>query len=110
MNNRDIRRKFGQNYLSDPAIIFEMGQSISPNKGDNFLEIGHKVIFIYQIPNIENSVSTKIYNIFKISEDNLKNYLFRSKETSIAFFLKTQCIRIKQSLRIYFVPLCSGTG
>ena len=40
MNNRDIRRKFGQNYLSDPAIIFEMGQSISPNKGDNFLEIG----------------------------------------------------------------------
>ena len=40
MNNRDIRRKFGQNYLSDPAIIFEMGQTISPNKGDNFLEIG----------------------------------------------------------------------
>ncbi len=30
MISRDIRRKFGQNYLSDPAIIFEMGQAISP--------------------------------------------------------------------------------
>lgn len=40
MGNRDIRRKFGQNYLSDPAIIFEMGQSISPYAGNQFLEVG----------------------------------------------------------------------
>ena len=40
MSSRDIRRKFGQNYLSDPAIIFEMSQAISPLNGDNFLEIG----------------------------------------------------------------------
>ena len=40
MNSRDIRRKFGQNYLSDPAIIFEMSRAISPLDGDNFLEIG----------------------------------------------------------------------
>ena len=40
MNLRDTRRKFGQNYLSDPAIIFEMGQSISAKEGNNFLEIG----------------------------------------------------------------------
>ena len=40
MNLRDTRRKFGQNYLSDPAIIFEMGQSISAKQGNNFLEIG----------------------------------------------------------------------
>ena len=40
MISRNIRRKFGQNYLSDPAIIFEMGQSISPQVGTNFFEIG----------------------------------------------------------------------
>ena len=40
MVSRNIRRKFGQNYLSDPAIIFEMGQSISPQDGTNFFEIG----------------------------------------------------------------------
>ena len=40
MDKRDIRRKFGQNYLSDPAIIFEMGQSVSPYSGDQFLEVG----------------------------------------------------------------------
>ena len=38
MSSRDTRRKFGQNYLSDPAIIFEMGQSIGPKKNNNFLE------------------------------------------------------------------------
>jgi len=40
MISRDIRRKFGQNYLSDPAIIFEMGQAISPQANSNFFEIG----------------------------------------------------------------------
>ena len=40
MDSRNIRRKFGQNYLSDPAIIFEMDQSISPQVGANFFEIG----------------------------------------------------------------------
>ena len=40
MISRDIRRKFGQNYLSDPAIIFEMGQAISPQNNSNFFEIG----------------------------------------------------------------------
>ena len=37
MISRDIRRKFGQNYLSDPAIIFEMGQSISPQTNSNII-------------------------------------------------------------------------
>jgi len=40
MISRDIKRKFGQNYLSDPAIIFEMGQAISPQANSNFFEIG----------------------------------------------------------------------
>ena len=40
MTSRDIRRKYGQNYLIDPAILFEMGEVISPNDSDNFIEIG----------------------------------------------------------------------
>ena len=40
MNQRDKRRKFGQNYLKDPAILFEIEQSISPQPNDKFFEIG----------------------------------------------------------------------
>ena len=40
MNSRDIRRKYGQNYLTDPAILFEMDEAISPKGLDNFIEIG----------------------------------------------------------------------
>lgn len=40
MNSRDIRRKYGQNYLTDPAILFEMDEAISPKGFDNFIEIG----------------------------------------------------------------------
>ena len=40
MSGRDVRRKYGQNYLKDPAILFEMGEVISPNDSDKFIEIG----------------------------------------------------------------------
>ena len=40
MSSRDIRRRYGQNYLKDPAILFEMGNAISPQECDNFIEIG----------------------------------------------------------------------
>ena len=40
MSIRDIRRKYGQNYLKDPAVLFEMGEAISPNTFDTFIEIG----------------------------------------------------------------------
>ena len=40
MNSRDIRRKYGQNYLTDPAILFEMDEAISPKGFDNFIELG----------------------------------------------------------------------
>ena len=46
MNSRDIRRKYGQNYLTDPAILFEMGEAISPKGFDNFIEIGLSLIHI----------------------------------------------------------------
>ena len=40
MSSRDLRRKYGQNYLKDKAILFEMGEAIAPKKHDNFIEIG----------------------------------------------------------------------
>ena len=40
MIDRKTRRKFGQNYLKDPAVLFEMGEAISPAAGDHFFEIG----------------------------------------------------------------------
>ena len=40
MTSRDIRRKFGQNYLKDISILLKMADVISPSSSDNFLEIG----------------------------------------------------------------------
>ena len=40
MSSRDIRRKYAQNYLKDPAVLFEMANSIKPKEADSFLEIG----------------------------------------------------------------------
>ena len=40
MNSRDIRRKYAQNYLIDPAILFEMATVITPKENDTFVEIG----------------------------------------------------------------------
>ena len=40
MNSRNIRRKYAQNYLIDPAILFEMATVIAPKENDTFVEIG----------------------------------------------------------------------
>ena len=40
MSSRDIRRKYAQNYLKDPAILFEMADVITPKENDTFIEIG----------------------------------------------------------------------
>ena len=40
MNLRSIRRKYGQNYLIDKAVLYEMGNSINPKEKDIFIEIG----------------------------------------------------------------------
>ena len=62
MQSRDIRRKFGQNYLSDPAIIFEMGQAISPKKQDYFFEIGPGMGALTNVLNIDG-VNVKALDI-----------------------------------------------
>jgi 16S rRNA (adenine1518-N6/adenine1519-N6)-dimethyltransferase len=73
MSLRDTRRKFGQNYLSDPAIIFEMGQSIGPKKNNNFLEIGPGMGALTDTINLEN------INIKAIDIDS-KNIEYLSKK------------------------------
>ena len=60
MNQRDKRRKFGQNYLKDPAILFEIEQSISPQPNDKFFEIGPGMGALTSILNKEN-ISTVSY-------------------------------------------------
>ena len=37
MKSRDTRRKFGQNYLKDSAILIQMGGAINPKKYENIL-------------------------------------------------------------------------
>ncbi len=45
------------------------------NEVKNYLKIGYKIIFIYPIPHLEESVSQKIDENLKISKDYLENYL-----------------------------------
>ena len=40
MIDRNRRRQFGQNYLKDPAILFEMGEAINASRNENIFEIG----------------------------------------------------------------------
>jgi len=72
MISRDIRRKFGQNYLSDPAIIFEMGQAISPQANSNFFEIGPGMGALTNALN-KDSISIKAIDI----DQNNIDYLSR---------------------------------
>ena len=73
MASRDIRRKFGQNYLSDPAIIFEMSQAISPSDGDNFFEIGPGMGALTNVLNLPG------INVKAIDVDN-KNIKYLKKQ------------------------------
>ena len=40
MMDRTVRRRFGQNYLIDKSVIFQIVEKINPSKEDNFIEIG----------------------------------------------------------------------
>ena len=73
MISRDIRRKFGQNYLSDPAIIFEMGQAISPKTNSNFFEIGPGMGALTNVLN-QDGVSIKAIDIDKNNIDYLSKH------------------------------------
>jgi len=73
MISRDIRRKFGQNYLSDPAIIFEMGQAISPQPNSNFFEIGPGMGALTNVLN-QDGITIKAIDIDKNNIDYLSKH------------------------------------
>jgi 16S rRNA (adenine1518-N6/adenine1519-N6)-dimethyltransferase len=80
MNSRDIRRKYGQNYLTDPAILFEMDEAISPKGFDNFIEIGpgHGAL--------TNQLNRKNVHIIGIDIDSKNIELLKKKFTGPANF------------------------
>ena len=54
MNSRNIRRKYGQNYLKDPSVLYKMASVISPQDSQNFLEIGPGYGALTEQLNIKN--------------------------------------------------------
>ena len=72
MSSRDIRRKFGQNYLTDQSVLYKMAEAISPASLDNFLEIGPGHGALTEQINIENinitAVDIDLENIEKLKK------------------------------------------
>ena len=91
MSSRDIRRKYGQNYLIDPAILFEMGEVISPNDSDNFFEIGPG------IGALTNQINTKNINITAIDIDasNIENLKNKFKGPANFNFINEDILKFK---------------
>jgi 16S rRNA (adenine1518-N6/adenine1519-N6)-dimethyltransferase len=90
MISRDFRRKFGQNYLSDPAIIFEMGQAISPQTNSNFFEIGPGMGALTNVLN-QDGISIKAVDIDKNNIDYLSKNLLVLQ--NLNFFKEISCPR-----------------
>ena len=97
MSSRDIRRKYGQNYLIDPAILFEMGEVISPNDSDNFIEIGPG------IGALTNQINTKNINITAIDIDanNIETLKNKFKGPANFNFINEDILKFKlEDLRV----------
>ena len=80
MSSRDIRRRYGQNYLKDPAILFEMGEVICPNSSDKFIEIGPG------LGALTNQINRKDVNIVGIDIDANNIEVLKNKFKSPANF------------------------
>tara|TARA_B100001559_G_scaffold290292_1_gene269234 strand:- start:53 stop:820 length:768 start_codon:yes stop_codon:yes gene_type:complete len=97
MSSRDIRRKYGQNYLIDPAILFEMGEVISPNDSDNFIEIGPG------IGALTNQINTENINITAIDIDanNIETLKNKFKGPANFNFINEDILKFKlEDLRV----------
>ena len=91
MTSRDIRRKYGQNYLIDPAILFEMGEVISPNDSDNFIEIGPGIGALTNQINTENINITAI----DIDADNIETLKNKFKGPANFNFINEDILKFK---------------
>ena len=97
MTSRDIRRKYGQNYLIDPAILFEMGEVISPNDSDNFIEIGPGIGALTNQINTENINITAI----DIDADNIETLKNKFKGPANFNFINEDILKFKlEDLRV----------
>ena len=81
MSSRNIRRKYGQNYLKDPAILFDMGDAISPQEFDSFIEIGPG------LGALTNQINKKNINIIAVDIDAKNIELLKNKFKKPANFI-----------------------
>ena len=90
MKSRNTRRKFGQNYLKDPAILIQMGIAIDPKKSENILEIGPGLGALTDQLNLEG---VNIVGI-DIDEENI-NYLKKKFHGPAQFNFISETIETK---------------
>ena len=80
MRSRDIRRKYGQNYLTDKSVLFKMADAISPTSSDNFLEIGPG------LGALTEQINKDDINIIAIDIDSENTEILKNKFTGPANF------------------------
>ena len=81
MVERSVRRRFGQNYLTDKSVIFQIVDKINPSKEDNFIEIGPGQGAITR--NIKNN--SRNLTLIEIDKENVA-YLKSSLGNEIKIF------------------------
>ena len=99
MVDRSARRRFGQNYLIDKSVIYQIVDKINPSKEDSFIEIGPGQGAI--TGSIKNN--SKNLTLIEIDKDNIA-YLKKSFGSEIKIFeddvLKIDLSFIKNNDRI----------
>ena len=99
MVNRSSRRRFGQNYLTDKSVIYQIVDKINPRKEDSFIEIGPGQGAITR--DIKNN--SKNLTLIEIDKENvayLKNSLGNEIEIFEEDILKIDLSFIKNNDRI----------
>ena len=99
MIDRSSRRRFGQNYLTDKSVIYQIVDKINPGKEDSFIEIGPGQGAI--TGSIKNS--SKNLTLIEIDKENIA-YLKSSLGNEIKIFeedvLKVDLSFIKNNDRV----------
>ncbi len=103
MIDRSSRRRFGQNYLRDKSVIYQIVDKINPRKEDSFIEIGPGQGAITE--GIKNN--SKNLTLIEIDKENvayLKNSLGNEIEIFEEDVLKIDLSFIKDNDRIIGNP------